>query len=303
MPTTLITGASAGLGQGFARALAAKRQDLILTARRADQLEALAAELRARHGVQVHVFPADLADPAAPDKLIADIAAAGLTIDDLINNAGYGVQGGFADGDAPTQLGMIDLNIRALVALTHAVLPKMVARKSGGVLNIASTAAFQPGPWLAVYYATKAFVLSFSEAIHEEVKDQGVRIAALCPGPTRTEFANLAGMGDSALFNRFASDPETVVRDGLKALATIRPSASRGWRTRSWPDRSASPRVALPAASPAPCRNRADDLAIFARGIGSTPKKLRSKMLRTPRLDLARSVALRRRIVSSSQLS
>lgn len=220
MPTTLITGASAGLGQGFARALAAQGQDLILTARRADRLEALAAELRTAHGVQAHIFPADLADPTAPDTLIADIAAADLTIHDLINNAGYGIQGGFADGDTSAELGMIDLNIRALVALTHAVLPQMVARRSGGVLNIASTAAFQPGPWLAVYYATKAFVLSFSEAIHEEVKDEGVRIVALCPGPTRTEFANLAGMGDSALFNRFASDPETVVRDGLKALAT-----------------------------------------------------------------------------------
>lgn len=219
MPTTLITGASAGLGAAFARALAAKHQNLILTARRADRLETLAAELRTAHGIQVDIFPADLADPAAPDQLIAAIAAAGLTIDDLINNAGYGVQGGFADGDAPAQLGMIDLNIRALVALTHAVLPQMVARRSGGVLNIASTAAFQPGPWLAVYYATKAFVLSFSEAIHEEVKDKGVRVAALCPGPTRTEFADLAGMGDSALFNRFASDPEIVVRDGLKALA------------------------------------------------------------------------------------
>ena len=220
--TTLITGASAGLGDGFARALAATGEDLILTARRADRLEALAADLRARHGVPVHVIPADLAQPEAPDALMAAVAAAGLRVDQLINNAGYGVQGAFADAAAAAQLGMIDLNCRALVALTHAVLPAMVARRSGGVLNVASTAAFQPGPWLAVYYATKAFVLSFSEAIHEEVKGHGVRVTALCPGPTRTEFAAVAGMGESKLFQRFAVEPEAVVRDGLRALATNR---------------------------------------------------------------------------------
>ena len=219
MANTLITGASAGLGEGFARAIAAERKDLILTARRLDRLEALAAELRAAHGVAVHLFPADLTDPGAPGKLLADIAAAGLTVDQLVNNAGYGTQGAFAEGGVADQLGMVDLNCRALVALTHGVLPAMIARKSGGVLNIASTAAFQPGPWLAVYYATKAFVLSFSEAIHEEVKPHGVRVAALCPGPTRTEFAERAGMGESALFKTFASDADAVVRDGLKALA------------------------------------------------------------------------------------
>ena len=214
--TTLITGASAGLGEGFARALVAQGEDLILTARRTDRLEALAIEFRGK--VQVHLFPADLADPEMPTKLLADIAAAGLAIDQLINNAGFGLRGAFAEGDAAQQLGMIDLNCRALVALTHGVLPQMIARRSGGVLNIASTAAFQPGPWMAVYYASKAFVLSFSEAVHEEVRAHGVRVAALCPGPTRTEFADLAGMGDSALFKTFGSDADTVVRDGLKAL-------------------------------------------------------------------------------------
>ena len=217
--TTLITGASAGLGEGFARAFAAQGEDLILTARRAERLEALAAELREKHGVAVHLFPADLAQPDAPGQLLAAIAAAGLTIDQLVNNAGYGAQGAFAEGDAADQLGMIDLNCRALVALTRGVLPDMVARRAGGVLNIASTAAFQPGPWMAVYYATKAFVLSFSEAVHEEVKGHNVRVAALCPGPTRTEFADRAGLGDSPLFRRFARSSDTVVRDGLKALA------------------------------------------------------------------------------------
>lgn len=216
--TTLITGASAGLGEGFARAIAAQGDDLILTARRSDRLEALAADLRAKHNVTVHVFAADLADHTAPDHLAADIAAAGLTVDTLINNAGFGTRGAFAEAALDTQVGQIDVNCRALVALTHAVLPGMVERKSGAILNIASVAAFQPGPWMAVYYATKAFVLSFSEALHEEVKASGVRVTALCPGPTRTEFADVAGMGDSELFKRFASDPQAVIRDGLSAL-------------------------------------------------------------------------------------
>ncbi|VVS98770.1 Short-chain dehydrogenase [Sphingomonas sp. EC-HK361] len=219
---TLITGASAGLGEGFARALAAEKCDLLLTARRTDRLEALAQELRDRHGVTVHVFAADLAAADAPAGLIADITAAGLTIDTLINNAGFGGRGAFAEMPLETQLGQIDVNCRALVALSHAVLPAMIAAGRGGILNVASTAAFQPGPWMAVYYATKAFVLSFSEALHEEVKGNGIHVSALCPGPTRTEFADVAGMGDSDLFKRFASGPDTVVRDGLKALAANR---------------------------------------------------------------------------------
>jgi short-subunit dehydrogenase len=218
MTTALITGASAGLGEGFARALAADRHDLILTARRTDRLQALAAELRAQHGVAVHVLTADLADTAAPARLIADIAAAGLSVDTLINNAGYGLRGAVAELDEQAQLGIVDVNCRALVALARAVLPAMIARRSGGILNIASTAAFQPGPWMAVYYASKAFVLSFSEALHEEVREHGVRVAALCPGPTHTEFAGRAGMTDMALFTKLAGGPDAVVRDGLAAL-------------------------------------------------------------------------------------
>ena len=218
MTTALITGASAGLGEGFARALAADGHDLILTARRAERLQALATELRNKHGVTVHVFTADLTDPAAPAHLIANITAAGLAVGTLINNAGYGLRGPVADLDADAQLGIVDVNCRALVALARAVLPGMVAQRAGGILNLASTAAFQPGPWMAVYYASKAFVLSFSEALHEEVREHGVRVAALCPGPTHTEFAGRAGMGDMALFTRLASGPDAVVRDGMAAL-------------------------------------------------------------------------------------
>ena len=222
MGTALITGASAGLGEGFARALAAEGKALILVARRADRLEALRAELVARHDVAVEVIVADLAAPDGLAEVMRAIAVRGLTVDTLINNAGFGTRGAFADADAAAQLGMVDLNCRALVALAHAVLPGMVARRSGGILNIASTAAFQPGPWMAVYYASKAFVLSFSEALHEEVRGSGVHIAALCPGPTRTEFADVAGMHDSALFERLAGDVDAVVRDGLAALKANR---------------------------------------------------------------------------------
>lgn len=218
MPTTLVTGASSGLGEGFARALATAGHDLILTARRANRLEALASNLRRAHGVAVHVFPADLAAPETPAALVARVAAAGLAIDTLINNAGFGLQGGVADLDGAKQAAIIEVNCRALVGLAHAVLPAMIARKSGGILNIASTAAFQPAPLLAVYSASKAFVLSFSEALHEEVKMYGVAVTALCPGPTHTEFADVAGMGHSMLFERFAGSPDAVIRDGLAAL-------------------------------------------------------------------------------------
>jgi short-subunit dehydrogenase len=218
MTTALITGASSGLGAIFAEQLAAQGNDLILTARRAERLETLATELRAKHGIAIDVIPADLATAGAPAALIAGIAQRGLAVHVLINNAGFGARGAFAGIDRDTQASMIDLNCRALMELCHAVLPGMIQMRAGGILNVASTASFQPGPWMAVYYATKAFVLSFSEALHEEVREQGVRVAALCPGPTRTEFAEVANMGDSALFEKYASDPESVVRDGLKAL-------------------------------------------------------------------------------------
>lgn len=218
----VITGASAGLGVHFAEHLAAARRDLLLVARRADRLDALAARLRAEHGITVDVIAIDLSAPDAPRALIDQAHARGLSITMLINNAGFGARGAFDGLDLARQAEMIDLNCRALMALCHLVLPGMIARGQGEILNVASTAAFQPGPWMAVYYATKAFVLSFSEALHEEVKDKGVRVSALCPGPTRTEFADVADMSDSELFKRFASDANAVARDGLAALRANR---------------------------------------------------------------------------------
>lgn len=211
----VVTGASAGLGVGFAEQLAAKGHDLLLVARRADRLEDLASKLRAG-GVKVDVAAADL---GADGGVAATLAAiGGRPVDILVNNAGSGLRGDFAKLDIAAQSAMVRLNCMSLMELSHAVLPGMIAAKSGGILNVASTAAFQPGPWMAVYYATKAFVLSFSEALHEEVKDQGVRVSALCPGPTKTEFADVAGMGESALFKMMGSGPDPVVRDGLAAL-------------------------------------------------------------------------------------
>ncbi|MGN6820235.1 MAG: SDR family NAD(P)-dependent oxidoreductase [Sphingomonas sp.] len=215
--TVLITGASAGLGAEFARRYAARDDDLILVARRADRLESLAGELMAKHGIRAEVIATDLTAADAAETLMAEVGKRGLTVDVLINNAGYGARGDFTELDRGMQIGMIDLNCRTLVALCHAVLPGMIARRSGGILNIASTAAFQPGPWMAVYYASKAFVLSFSEALHEEVKVKGVRVATLCPGATKTEFGDIADMTSSALF-KFAGEPGQVVEDGMRAL-------------------------------------------------------------------------------------
>lgn len=213
----LITGASAGLGVEFARQLSARGKRLILVARRKDRLDALASELENARAVE-----ADLSLPGAADRLMAEIAASGEHVDLLVNNAGFGLAGRFAKLDAKRQRQMIDLNCGALVELAHAVLPSMIDRKSGEILNVASTAAFQPGPGMAVYFATKAFVLSFSEALHEEVKKDGVIVSALCPGPTATEFGEVAGWkpaGPSAkIFVDMAADSASVVRAGLDGL-------------------------------------------------------------------------------------
>ena len=176
-------------------------------------MEALAKELGKARAVTL-----DLGLPGAAAALIADLAAHGEHVGTLINNAGFGLWGKFAALDGPRQRAMIDLNCGTLVALTHAVLPGMIERKEGAILNIASTAAFQPGPGMAVYFATKAFVLSFSEALHEEVLDKGIRVTALCPGPTKTEFGAVAGFAGNGGFDKISARSEDVVAMGLKAL-------------------------------------------------------------------------------------
>jgi short-subunit dehydrogenase len=212
-PVTLITGASAGLGVEFARRCALRGHELVLVARRRERLEALANEL----GGKVHVFAADLALADAAASLINGVEAEGLTVDTLINNAGFGGGGRFADLALERQREMIDLNVRTLTELAHLVLKPMLERGRGAILNVASTAAFQPGPGAAVYFATKAYVLSFSEALHHELKGSGVKVSALCPGATATEFGVAAGYKGRQL-ERFKADARGVVEAGLNGL-------------------------------------------------------------------------------------
>ncbi len=188
----LITGASAGIGRELARVFAADGWSLVLVARRAQVLEEVSAELKTKHGTEITSIPGDLGSRAGVDEVVRAVQERSIAIDALVNNAGYGLAGPFADLDADKQLGMIELNVTALTALTHALLPGMIERRRGAVLNVASTAAFQPGPFMAVYYATKSYVVSFSEALSEELRGTGVTVTALCPGYTETGFATRA---------------------------------------------------------------------------------------------------------------
>ena len=209
----VVTGASAGLGVEFARQLSKRGHRLVLAARRQDRLEELAKELANARAVAI-----DLSKKDSATKLLADVTANGEVIDLLVNNAGFGLIGRFAELDAKRERQMIDLNVGTLTDLCRAVAPQMIERKSGGILNVASTAAFQPGPKMAVYFATKAFVLSLSEAIHEELKPHGIKVSCLCPGPTHTEFGEVAGFKGSRLFDRIAMNSADVVRIGLHGL-------------------------------------------------------------------------------------
>lgn len=222
-PVALITGASAGLGTEFARQLAKRGHRLVLAARRRDRLDALAAELGNARAVAI-----DLARGDSTAQLVADIEAAGERVELLVNNAGFGLKGRFAELDGARQHEMIDLNVGSLTDLCRAFAPGMIERRSGAILNVASTAAFQPGPGMAVYFATKAYVLSFTEALHEELKPHGIKVSALCPGPTRTEFGAVAGFGEGGSFDRWSADVESVVRAGLKALDKNRAVAVPG---------------------------------------------------------------------------
>ena len=224
---TLITGASAGLGAEFARQCAARGEALALVARRRDRMEALAAEI----GGEVHIFEADLAKQGAAASLIAGLEAEGLIVGTLINNAGFGLAGKFADRPLDRQSEMIDLNCRTLVELCHLVLPAMRERGRGAICNVASTAAFQPGPNMAVYYATKAFVLSFTEALHHELKGSGIRVSALCPGPTESEFSDVAD-SHSPTLERMKMPAAPVVRAGLAGLDANKAVAIPGFRNK-----------------------------------------------------------------------
>jgi short-subunit dehydrogenase len=216
--TALVTGASGGIGEELARLFAADGHSLVLVARSADKLARLAEELETKHGVSARVVAADLARPESPGEIFEELRGAGVSVDALVNNAGFGSYGLFAETDLRQELGMLQVNVVALTHLTKLFLPAMLARRRGYVMNVASTAAFQPGPLMAVYYASKAYVLSFSEALSNECGGTGVRVSALCPGPTETGFVAAAGMGDSKLFDRAVMDARTVAEDGYRGL-------------------------------------------------------------------------------------
>lgn len=215
--TVLITGASSGIGEMFARELAHRGANLILVARTKSKLDQLAAQLSRQHQVRCEVVAADLSRPGAAEALFRSTTQLGLQVDILINNAGFGTYGAFDTLDPQRDHQEITLNVTALVDLTHQFLPGMVARGTGGVINVASTAAFQPLPYMAVYGATKAFVLSFSEALWAEYRSKGVRVLALCPGATETPFFDVVGASEPAV--GIKEKPEKVVLVGLKAFA------------------------------------------------------------------------------------
>jgi len=217
--TALITGASAGLGLEYARLFALDGHDLVLVARRKDKLEALARELEKAHGIRAHVVAEDLTDAGAPQRIFDRLASEKVEVAFLVNNAAFGSQGRFAELDAAREVDMVQVNIRALVHLTRLFLPGMIARKFGHVLNIGSTAGFVPGPYMATYYASKAFVLSFTEALAYECKGTGVRVTVSCPGATATEFAAVAGNDKTRLFQQGqVADAASVARHGYRAM-------------------------------------------------------------------------------------
>ena len=218
METALVTGASSGIGEELARLAAADGCDLILVSRRQEKLESLARDLSVAHGVSARVIAADLNDTEAPGRIAEEIEKEKVSVDVLVNNAGLGVYGAFFETELPKQMEVIRVNVAALTDLTGRILPGMVARRRGRILNVASTAAFQPGPYMSVYYATKAYVLSFSEALAEELRETGVTVTALCPGPTPTEFQQRAGVeGEALLPAPFVMDAESVAKAGWEA--------------------------------------------------------------------------------------
>ncbi|WP_300973393.1 SDR family oxidoreductase [Sphingomonas sp. LHG3406-1] len=218
-PIVLITGASAGIGVEFARQLSAQGARLVLVARRKERIEALAGELGNARAVAL-----DLAEPDAAERLLADVAGHGEHVDCLVNNAGFGLRGRVSEQDPKRLRQMIDLNCGVLTELARGVLPAMIERGRGGILNVASTAAFQPGPGMGVYFATKAYVLSFTEALHEEVRGTGVHVTALCPGPVATEFGTIAGFEQKVgeTFDKLSAQPGPVAAAGLAGLSANR---------------------------------------------------------------------------------
>jgi short-subunit dehydrogenase len=228
----LVTGASAGLGTELARLFAADGHELVLVARRLGKLEDLATQLERPGASRVHVLAEDLASAGAPERVVAELARRQLDVEFLVNNAGFGMTGAFADLDPQRQLDMVYVNVTAVVGLTRLLLPAMIANKSGRILNIGSTAGFQPGPYMAVYYASKAFANSFTEALCVELRGTGVTATLCCPGATETEFARIAGNDKSRLFQMGAMKAPEVASIAYRAMMRGKPVAIPGFRNR-----------------------------------------------------------------------
>ncbi|WP_439027620.1 SDR family NAD(P)-dependent oxidoreductase [Haloarchaeobius sp. DT45] len=221
--TALVTGASSGIGRELARQFARHGHDLVLVARREDELAAVADELESRHGIDATSIPKDLDDEAAPQELYDEVHERGLDVGILVNNVGIGTYGPFSESDLDREHTQLRLNVTTLVTLTRLFLDDFTGRDAGKILNVGSVAGFQPGPFMAGYYASKAYVNSFTEAIAEELRGTGVSATVLCPGPVDTEFQERAGMQDSAVGSAYMQPVEDVANAGYKGLMTGKP--------------------------------------------------------------------------------
>jgi short-subunit dehydrogenase len=230
--TALVTGASSGLGLELARLFAHDGHDLVVVARRRDHLEALATRLAAEHGVAARIISEDLADPIAPRRIFEELQDRRVEVEFLVNSAGFGTNGPFAAADLGRQLAMVQVNATSLMHLTHLFLPGMLARRSGRILNLGSTAGFQPGPGMAVYYATKAFVNSFTEALVHELRGTGVTATLSAPGAVATEFGKIAGSEESRLFHLGTTPAGDVAAHAYRAMMAGKPMSLPGWRAK-----------------------------------------------------------------------
>jgi uncharacterized protein len=231
--TALITGASHGIGLELARQFASNSHDLVLVARDGATLRQIGEQLEQAHGITATVIASDLSIPNAARGIVESLQAASIEVHTLVNNAGFGLSGPFLDNDPQTQLNLLQVNVVAMTQLTRLLLPPMVTRRSGRILNVASVAAFAPGPQAAIYCATKAYVLSFSEAIAEELRHSGVTVTALCPGPTQTGFSAAAGAGSTRLYSKQQPMPSAkVARVGYQELSKGRRVVVVGLRSK-----------------------------------------------------------------------